>query len=319
MNDLRQSHWRLHKFLPRGFLRASEMSTTRSMMFYALGALAGLGIAGYGLFTAAGTATRGVPPEDIALVNQRPILRSDFITQLESETGATFDESSQADRLKVLDEMVREELLVQRALELDFAETDQATRNALVSTISQQATVEVTTSQPTEEQLQDFYERHKDQYATIGIMQVRNWLVPEDTAKSTDERLLLAHRAVDALRAGEPAEQVAHRFGLAEGEHHDEDYYFAVKYRLGDALFDTVKDLPGGAISEPLASKDGVHIIQVVKNSRPVPLGYDASRPKVFTDFKKAARLRLLEATMAFLRHRSSILIAKDYAGLYKP
>jgi hypothetical protein len=39
----------------------------------------------------------------------------------------------------------------------------------------------------------------------------------------------------------------------------------------------------------------------------------------VFTDFKAAAQLRLLETTMTFLRSRATILIAKDYAGIYKP
>ena len=302
-----------------GFWRASEVNTTRSMTLYALGALLGLGIAGYGLFTAAGTSTHAVPPEDVALVNQRPILRSDFIAQLESETGLTFDDSSQADRVKVLDEMVREELLVQRALELDFAETDQATRNALVTTISQQATVEVTTSQPSEAQLQEFYERHKDRYASEGTMQVRSWLLPLDPAKSRDDQLKSAGEAVQALRAGEPAEAVMRRFGLSEEPRHDEDYYFAVKYRLGDRLFAAVDELPGGAVSEPIADQAVIHIVRVVKNTRPVPLGYEASRPRVFTDFKAAAQMRLLEATMAFLRSRATILIAKDYAGIYKP
>jgi hypothetical protein len=66
---------------------ASQVSTTRSMVLCAIGAVIGLIIAGIGLFSARGTATNNVPPEDIALVNQRPVLRSDFVTQLESETG----------------------------------------------------------------------------------------------------------------------------------------------------------------------------------------------------------------------------------------
>jgi parvulin-like peptidyl-prolyl isomerase len=302
-----------------GFLRASEVNTARSMTLYALGALLGLGIAGYGLFTAAGTSTHSVPPEDVALVNQRPILRSDFIAQLESETGQKFDDSSQTERVKVLDEMVREELLVQRALELDFAETDQATRNALVTTISQQATVEVTTSQPSEAQVHEFYEQHKDRYASEGTMQIRNVLLPLDPAQPRDDQLKRAAAAAQALRAGEPVEAVMRRFSLSEAERRDEDYYFAVKYRLGDALFAAVEQLPSGAVSEPIADQTAIHIVQVVKNTRPVPLGYEASRPRVFTDFKAAAQLRLLEATMAFLRSRATILMAKDYADIYKP
>ena len=319
MNEVNPTAPSQHEPRLRGFWRASELNTTRSMMLYALGALLGLGIAGYGLFTAAGTSTRSVPPEDVALVNQRPILRSDFIAQLESETGLRFDESGQADRVKVLDEMVREELLVQRALELDFAETDQATRNALVTTISQQATVEVTTSQPAEAQLREFYERHKARYASEGTMQVRSWLLPLDPAKPLDDQLKSAAEAAQALRAGEPAEGVMRRFGLSEEPRHDEDYYFAVKYRLGDVLFAAVEELPGGGVSAPIADKTAVHVVQVIKNTRPVPLGYEVSRPRVFTDFKEAAQMRLLEANMAFLRSRATILIAKDYAGIYKP
>lgn len=326
-----------------GFFRASEINTMRSMILYAVGALVGLGIAGYGLFTAAGTSTRTVPPEDVALVNQRPILRSDFINQLESETGLKFDESTQADRLKVLDEMVREELLVQRGLELDFAETDQTTRNALVSTITQQATVEVTTSQPTEQQLREFYEQHKSQYATDGMMQVRNLVLPAAApavgTKATGvsgsaaaaaptavaiagdpmQSMQLANQAADALRSGVPMEQVMTKYGLIEAQRYDEDYYFAAKYRLGDALFDSIKDLAGGQVSAPLRLKDGVHVVMMLSNKKPVPLGYDASRKQVYGDYNDAAQTRLLDATMRFLRSRSKILIAPDYSGVYKP
>src|ERR1700748_1032228 len=91
-----------------------QVNSTRSMVLCAVGAVVGLVIAGIGLFSARGTATHSVPPEDIALVNQRPVLRSDFVNQLESETGTAFDQATRAEKLKVLDEMIREELLVQR-------------------------------------------------------------------------------------------------------------------------------------------------------------------------------------------------------------
>jgi hypothetical protein len=122
------------------------MNVTRSLVLCAIGAVVGLAIAGVGLFSARGTATHNVPPEDIALVNQRPVLRSDFVTQLESETGETFEQATRAEKLKVLGEMIREELLVQRGLELDFAETDQMTRNALAMAMDQQALAEVIAS-----------------------------------------------------------------------------------------------------------------------------------------------------------------------------
>jgi parvulin-like peptidyl-prolyl isomerase len=295
------------------------MNTTRSMVLYALGALVGLGIAGYSLFTAAGTSTRIVPAEDIALVNQRPILRSDFITQLESETGLKFNETSQADRLRVLDEMVREELLVQRGLELDFAETDQTTRNALVAAITQAATMEITTTQPTEAQVRDYYEKNKLQYASDGMLAVRHLLLPPSSTKSATELAATARDALATLRTGTPLEQVMTRYGLIEAKRYDEDYYFAAKYRLGDAVFDAVKNLNAGEFSEPVTDKDGIHIVAMLKNSKPVPLSFEAARTQAFIDYKDATQARLLEATTKFLRSRSKILIAADYAETYKP
>jgi hypothetical protein len=284
-----------------------DRRSTRAMILAAAGALTGLGIAGYGLFTAAGTTTHSVPPEAVALVNQRPILRSDFINQLEAETGLKFSEATDAERLKVLDEMVREELLVQRGLELDFAETDQTTRNALVSTVTQQVTVSITTDQPSEDRLRDFYEDHKAQYATEGTMQVRNFIVSGNSAGRTDG-LEVARRAAQALREGQPVQQIVAQYGLTEASRHDEDYYFAAKYHLGDALFAAVRNLA-----------DGVHIVLMVRNAKPVPQGYAASRTQVFSDYRSFAQQRALEETMAFLRRRSSILIAADYAERYRP
>src|ERR1700728_4510376 len=61
---------------------AGQVNVTRTMILCAIGAIVGHAIAGVGLFSARGMSTHNVPPEDIALVNQRPVLLSDFVTQL---------------------------------------------------------------------------------------------------------------------------------------------------------------------------------------------------------------------------------------------
>jgi parvulin-like peptidyl-prolyl isomerase len=299
-----------------GFLRASEPNTSRSLAFYAAGAVVGLAIAGYGLFTAAGTATHTVPPEDLALVNDRPILRSDFINQTESETGAKFAQTTAADRSRVLGEMIREELLVQRGLELDFAETDQTTRNALVTAVTQQASVQVTTSEPTEVQLRQFYDQHKDHYATDGTMLFRHLVLPTTPDATAATATIAAARS--ALQSGATAEEVMARFGLREANRHDEDYYFAAKYRLGDALFARVADLNDGEVSEPLAAADGIHLVLMVRNHKPEPQGFAASRAQVFSDYKTSAEAAILDSTLAFLRKRAKIEIAEDYRDSYR-
>jgi parvulin-like peptidyl-prolyl isomerase len=296
---------------------ASQVSTARSMTLCALGAVIGLIIAGVGLFSARGTATHNVPPEDIALVNQRPVLRSDFVTQLESETGEAFEQTTRAEKLKVLDEMIREELLVQRGLELDFAETDQATRSALSTAMDQQALAEATTSQPTEQQLRDFYQKHPAKYASDGILTVRHLVIPADSG-TPEQRAQKARDVVTALRANTPVEEVISRYGLTEPRNDGDEFYFAAKIHLGDALFAQALKLAPGEVTQPELQPDGVHIVKVLQDKAPVPLTFERARLQVLTDYKNAQQERLMAATMKFLRERSKILIATDYAD-YKP
>lgn len=295
----------------------SQVSTTRSMVFCAIGAVIGLIIAGIGLFSARGTVTHNVPPEDIALVNQRPVLRSDFVTQLESETGATFEQTTRAEKLKVLDEMIKEELLVQRGLELDFAETDQATRNALATAMDQQALAEATTSQPTEQQLREFYQKHPAKYASDGILTVRHLVIPVGDG-TPQQRAQKARDVVNALQANTAVEEVVARYRLTEPRNDGDEFYFAAKIHLGDALFAQALRLKPGEVSEPEQQPDGIHIVKVLQDKAPVPLTFERARLQVLTDYKNEQQERLMAATMKFLRERAKILVATDYAD-YKP
>jgi parvulin-like peptidyl-prolyl isomerase len=301
------------------FGKSSEVNVSRAMLLYTVGVLTGLGIAGYGLFTAENTLTNAVPPEDVALVNHRPILRSDFITQLENETGQSFERASKADRLHVLDEMVVEELLVQRGLELDFGETDQDTRNALAAVVNQQILAEVTTSQPSDQQLLEFYNQHRIHYATLGKLTVCNLLIPAATGSNSAAAMARADDAARLLRSGGVLDQALNRFGLVNINKCDDDFYFAARIHLGDKLFELATGMPAGAVSEPVPTADGIHILKLIENTAPVDMSFDAAREQVVNDFKMDRETRITDATVKFLRHRAKILIGSDYAADYKP
>src|SRR5258708_31528594 len=144
-----------------GFWDFRRVNQARCITLFSLGAAIGLGIAGFGLLTAKGTSTHVVPAEHGALVNQRPILRTDFIAQTETELGKPFGEATMAERLKVLDEMIREELFVQRGLELDFPGTDPDTRTALVAAVEQQVVADVTTHQRPAPELRQYFAENR--------------------------------------------------------------------------------------------------------------------------------------------------------------
>jgi parvulin-like peptidyl-prolyl isomerase len=303
-----------------GFWDFKRVNQARSITFFSLGAALGLAIAGFGLLTAKGTATHAVPPENVALVNQRPILRTDFIAQTETELGKPFAEATVTERLKVLDEMIREELFVQRGLELDFPGTDPDTRTALVAAVEQQVVADVTTHQPADAELQKYFEENRASYATEGTMALHNLLLPKAKA-SGPEALAAAQKAADALRAHTPLDEVMKTYGLQEvvAEHaSDEQFYFAQKIHLGEPLYELALALSDGEVSAPVAAGDGVHVIQMVKQVKPLPLTFDRVRSQVLNDYITAAKKRLEDADLRYLRDKADILIADDYATDYE-
>jgi hypothetical protein len=290
------------------------------MVCFSLGAAIGLGIAGFGLFTAKGTVTHVVPPENVALVNQRPILRTDFIAQAETELGKPFSEATTEERLKVLDEMLREELFVQRGLELDFPGTDPDTRTALVAAVEQQVVADVTTHQPADAELRKYFEDNRSNYSTEGTMALHNLVLPKAAASGPDATGTV-QQAAAALRAHKPLEEVEKAYGLREvvAEHaSDEQFYFAQRIHLGDALYEHALALNDGDVSEPVAAADGLHIVQMVKNIKPLPLTFERVRSEVLNDYVTAAKKRLEDADLQYLRDKADILIADDYAAAYE-
>jgi hypothetical protein len=300
-----------------GFWDFRSVNQARSIVCFSIGAAIGLGIAGYGLFTAKGTVTHIVPPENVALVNQRPILRTDFIAQTESETSKPFGETTLEERLKVLGEMIREELFVQRGLELDFPGTDPDTRTALVAAVEQQVVADVTTHQPGDEELRKYFDEHRANFSTEGTMTLHNLVLPK--AKGPDA-MATARKAADALRMHQPLDAVLKTYAMTEivAEHAgDEQFYFAQKIHLGDSLFEVATTLKDGDISDPVEAPDGIHIVQMIKNVKPLPLTFERVRSQVLTEYIAASKKKLEDADLRYLHDKADILIADDYAAAY--
>jgi PPIC-type PPIASE domain len=301
------------------FFDIRNTSVRRSMVLLASGALIGLAIAGYGLFTAKGTRSRGVPPEAIALVNQRQILRSDFMTQTQTQYTVPFAQTTPEQRQKVLQDMINEELMMQRGLEIDLPSYDPDVRNALVAGVELEVTADVLAQQPTPEEMRAYYEAHKDKYSSEGVMQLRDLVIkpvrlvvppPPPTA------------AIAALRKGQPLAVVIQKFGLVDSGrfmdagHVDtgDIFQFAVRAKADDAIYNATLPLKDGEVSEPLEESDGVHLIVMIKHRFPVAQNFDEATNRVWTDLKNEAQTKVNAANIAYLKSRADIIVAPELA-----
>lgn len=288
----------------------AEPGARRSLLLLALGAFVGLGIAGFGLFTAKGTASHTVPPEDAALVNQQPILISDFTTQLQSEFGIPIAKATPAQRKKVLNDMIAEELMVQRGLEMNLPGSDPDVRSALVAGVELQNSANVLAKQPTEAEMQAYYDAHKDRYRTQGVLTLRDLYLPA----GPDAQATMAKVAAE-LRAGVTPDAVIKKYGLMEAHKvNGEELDFAAKIHLGDKLYAAVQDAKAGQITDPVADKDGsVHVMAVGKRIPSVQLSLAQASNQVFTDFKKDAQDKVQADNIKFLKNKAEIQLQKGY------
>ena len=282
-----------------------QVSSTRSLILMGIGALIGLIIAGYALFTAKGTSTLSVPPEDVALVNQQPISRSDYLIQLQSLYGIDQAHATAEQRGKVLDDMIREELFVQRGKELDVAATDADVRSAMVNAVEQIVAADAITALPSEAKLRAYFDSHRERYASEGSMIIEDIVFANPADAAQARQALIGNVAASGA--------IAERFhGKSSGKVRGEEFYFAAKVHLGDALFDIARGLPNGEVSAPITAPDGTHVLAMIANKKPVGFDFAAARNQLLVDYRTEATKRLQIEDAAFFRKRANVLIAPD-------
>ena len=286
------SFWNIHQTNPR-----------RTLTLAAIGALLGLGIAGYGLFTANGTTTAVYPAEDAAIVNGVPILRIDLDGQVRALYNLSPDQASKAQKAKALSDMIREELYVQRGVELGMPTDDTDVRSALVGAAEAQTVSQELTNVPSAAALAAYYAAHHDHYASEGTLTFTDWLVPAN--KAADAPGIAAK-----LRSGAAAQSLGLiNSGASDGT---EQFYFAARIHLGEALFGAATRMADGSVSMPIIANGQVHILSVARNLHPVVAVYAEVKARVLQDYTEALKKRVLDESTKFLTGRAKISFAPD-------
>ncbi|HEY4264273.1 MAG TPA: peptidyl-prolyl cis-trans isomerase [Micropepsaceae bacterium] len=278
------------------------------------GAFAGLAIALFNLLGPGSRPVSVVPAGYAALVNQRPILMSDFINQTETIESTPFAETTPEQRRAVLHSMIDEELMVQRALVLDLPEQDTDVRKELVDAVG---AVILARKTPTDADLMAYFNAHRSNYAGVGEMRFHDIVLhfggSQDADQSLEQAEADAHEAVYQLRSGAPLESVMQHFGFVDSGKTDstmDDLDFAVKLHLGEKLFNVAAKLTDGEVSEPVDEVDGVHVLVMEERKPPRPAEFAVSRNQVYTDYRRDQQLRAEQDNLKFLRANAQILLA---------
>ena len=300
----------------RGWIRIAISEQWRGITLPAAAAAIGFCLASYSLFRAGAPSATAVPPGDAALVNQRPILTSDFIAEAETEISIPFEQISDADRARVLRGMIDQELLVQRALALDLPETTVEVRTALADGLNAQVDAPALAIAPTAAELRAYYWSHRSSYASEGSMTVHDIVLKVGGYQNADQNFgqaeADAEEAVYKLRSGEALADVMAHYGFADSGRvqNDSEFDFAAKIHLGDKLYAVAQTLNDGDVSDPVEMDDGVHVLIMDHRTLPHYSDYESVRAQVYNGYRQQLRTDAEAANLSYLRANATILLA---------
>jgi parvulin-like peptidyl-prolyl isomerase len=283
----------------------------RPMVLLALGALAGAALAAAGLLSTSAHG-RGLPAGAVAMVNGEPIRQDDYTRMVQAVANDKRDALTDDDRRHVLDRLIEEELLVQRGLGLGLARQDRRVRGDLTATVIDAVVGDASERQPDDDELSAFYAANRDFFAGPGRLRVRQVFVrvatPSDPAAEAR-----AAEAARRLRAGEPFAAVAAELGDAPMSPLPDSALPAAKLRdyLGPTALRAALELDVGAVSDPVRSGTGYHVLQVVERQPDAEPPLADIRPQVVAEFRRRAGERALRAYLGELRANADVVLAE--------
>jgi parvulin-like peptidyl-prolyl isomerase len=259
-----------------------------------------------------GTDARGasLPDGVMASVNGALIRGDDWARLVEGVESDTREPAGPELRRRVLDRMIDEELLVQRAVELGLVETDRRVRADLTQAMIQSIVVETEDVEPAPEELRRFYEEEAAFFTQPGRVRAAQVFF---RVRSVAEEEATAARAGEAharLLAGESLAEVRAELGDEEVSPLPDALLPPAKLReyVGPTALRAVMELEPGAVSEPVRSGTGYHVFVLVESEDPALPPFDAVAAHVRAEWIRRAGDRALRGYLDDLRENASVV-----------
>ncbi len=296
-----------------GRLGTQTDGASRAVGWLAAGALAGLVAATGSLLADSTRGDAGLPDGTIARINGAPLRTADYERALAALASDRRNPVGDAERRFVLERLVDEELLVQRALELGLAQRDRTVRSQLLAVMLASVTEAAVLREPGEDELRAFHAEHAEWFQQPTRLHVRQLWVRGEPARREDEARRQAADAAARLRAGEPFATVAAALGdapIAALPDAPLPPAKLVEY-AGPSALANLAESADGAITDPLPLGGGFQVLQLVAHSPSRARRFDEVADEVRAEVRRRAGEEALRQYLAELRERAEIVVAE--------
>ncbi len=280
----------------------------RAMLLLGAGLVAGIAMAGWGLVR-----SDAAPPgsDAVALVNGVAIGRE----QLARFAAAVAAERKQLElepemRRRLLERMIDDELLFQRAEALGLARHEPMARRAMVAALVASVTADAEVAEPSEAEKRRFYREHAERFTRPGRLRVEAAFVsvrrrPEALALERAReirRRLLEGEDFDALRQELGDDPVAR---LPAGPLPIE----TLRRYLGPTAASAAARLRPGEVGAPVRGGDGYFVLRLAERREPVVAPYEEMLEEVRGELLRSRGDAALRGYLADLREDGSVEI----------
>jgi parvulin-like peptidyl-prolyl isomerase len=296
---------------------AGDGSSKRAGWLLGLGAAAGLLMATAGIVGPAPDAD-GPPPEGVAaLVNGVEITQESYMRALGALSQDSRNPLGEPERRHVLDRLIEEELLVQRAVDLGLDVSDRTVRNRLVSAMIEMIVSGVDQREFSRQEVEAFYRENRDFFARSDRLWVRQLRFAVDRERGEAEAFERAERAADRLRRGEKIEDLAAELGDSPLLPVPDGLLPASKLReyLGPTPTRKALELATGEVSDPVRGGSAYHVLQMVQRVTAPSLPLSAVEPQVRSEMRRRAGDESLRSYLDTLRERAEIRLPPAPSG----
>ena len=262
------------------------------------GALAGLLVAAYGLLQQAG-GSAALRDDEVARINEAVVDRARLERSIATAESNIDRELTADERSQVLGQMIDEELLVQRGLEMNMVATEPSVRSAIVQSLIASVTAEADAANPDDAELERYLAEHAADYTYATALDVDAWV-------TDDERL--AQAFIADIRAGQ-APPVREDLRPVPGLPADPLPLQRLRMFVGPAIAAAAVNMPAGS-SAVYARQGRWYVVRVNSHEEAVRASLDAVRSQVLLDYRRGMADRLLAEYIEGLRRTADIQVA---------
>ncbi len=278
----------------------------RSKALLLAGALAGLALA-LGSALLERSPERYLGRDVAARVNDAAISADEYARAIEALAGDKRNPITDQVRADVLERLIEEELLVQRGTEIGLMDSDRTVRKSIVNAMIAYVVADRSGHQPTDDELNAFFEENKVYFAKTERLRVKRLFVKKPDSDARPERL---GEISARLAAGDPFDDVAAELSDPILPQVPDTLLPAAKLRdyLGPTLTDAAVTMEAGSVSRAIETSSGYHFLWVADVLKGAMPALDAVRDQVVSEYKRRSDDQALRDYLTWLKSEAEII-----------